>query len=227
VRLTSPWTAELTVPIDVDCFEDVGLTSYRELACHLRHQFRSDLHECPIIGIDGFSGSGKSDFAQALALELGATVVNSHDLVQGWDGLRASIDLLQENVLDPIARGETASWRRFDWQSMRPMEWHELDASHVVIVEGCGVGHRKLSSFLSYLIWVNASETQRLERIRNRFDWETYEPFVDQWARQERTVIDGDDVIARANLVVETGVVSDDVDPKAAFVQRIPESWRV
>jgi uridine kinase len=192
----------------------------------LRHQFRSDFHRCPIIGVDGFSGSGKSDFAHALALELGATVINTDDLVPGWDGLRASIDLLEEWVLVPISEGHPASWQRFDWELMRPAEWHDVVPSSVVIVEGCGVGHKKLSRFLSYLVWMNAPEVERRQRIRGRFDWEMYQPYVEVWADQERELRAGDDVAARADLVVETGTVLDDVEPKSAFVQRIPEDWR-
>jgi uridine kinase len=216
----------LIVQSEGDCLDDLGVTTFRELACHLRHQFRSDFHTCPIIGIDGFSGSGKSDFAASLALELGATVINTDDLVPGWDGLRASIDLLEEWVLLPISLGQKASWQRFDWQLMRPAEWHEVAPSSVVIVEGCGVGHKKLSDFLSYLVWMNAPVAQRRERVRGRFDWEMYQPYVDMWAEQERALRFEDDVAARADLVVESAVVRDDVDPKSAFVRRIPEDWR-
>jgi cytidylate kinase len=216
----------LTVQSEGGCLENVGVTTYRELACHLRHQFRSDFHRCPIIGVDGFSGSGKSDFAQALALELGATVINTDDLVPGWDGLRASIDLLEEWVLVPISEGHPASWQRFDWQLMRPAEWHDVVPSSVVIVEGCGVGHKKLSGFLSYLVWMNAPEVERRQRIRGRFDWDMYQPYVEVWADQERELRADDDVEARADLVVGTGDVRADVDPKSAFVQRIPEDWR-
>jgi para-aminobenzoate synthetase len=215
----------LTVQSEGDCLDDLGVTTFRELACHLRHQFRSDSHRCPIIGIDGFSGSGKSDFAHALALELGATVINTDDFVPGWEGLRASIDLLEEWILVPISQDQTASWQRFDWHLMRPAEWHDVVPSSVLIVEGCGVGHKKLSSFLSYLVWMNAPVTERLRRIHSRFDWEMYEPYVDMWAEQERQLRAGDDAEARADLVVESGVVRDDVDPKSAFVRHVPKDW--
>jgi uridine kinase len=208
---------------DVDCLENVGSMTYRELACHLRHQFRSDRHQCPIIGIDGFSGSGKSDFARSLADELDATVINTDDLVPGWNGLRTSLDLLEEWILAPISQGQAASWQRFDWLQMHAAEWNEVAPTPVLIVEGCGVGHLKLSGFLSYLVWMNAPETLRSERLRDRLDWEMYQPFVDVWAEQEKILRAGDDVAARADLVVETGVSRDGFDSAVAFHCRVSE----
>jgi len=48
---------------------------------------------------------------------------------------------------------------------------------------------------------------------------------VDMWAEQERQLRAGDDAEARADLVLESGVVRDDVDPKSAFVRHVPKDW--
>lgn len=212
----------MTAQSEADCLESVGVTTYRALACQLRHRFLSDPHQCPIIGVDGFSGSGKSHFAQILARHLGGAVINTDDLVPGWDGLRASIDLLEQWILSPISRGQPASWRRFDWELMRAAEWNEIAPTPVLVVDGCGVGHRKLSGYLSYLVWVNAPEPLRYDRLRGRSDWEMYEPFVKRWAEQEKLLRAGDDVASRANLVVEAGERHKGVDRRRAFIHRVP-----
>ncbi|MGD0055647.1 MAG: hypothetical protein ABSC34_09470 [Acidimicrobiales bacterium] len=214
----------MTAQSEVDCTETVGVTTYRALACQLRHRFLSDPHVCPIIGVDGLSGSGKSHFAQILARHLGGTVINTDDLVPGWDGLRASIDLLEQWILAPVSQGRAASWQRFDWELMRAAEWNEIAPTPVLIVDGCGVGHRQLSPFLSYLVWVNAPESLRDDRLRSRSDWEMYQPFVKSWAEQERILRAGDDVASRANLVVEAGERHKGVDRRRAFIHRVPTS---
>ena len=44
----------MNVQSEADCSEVDGFTTYRALACQLRHRFLSDPHVCPIIGVDGF-----------------------------------------------------------------------------------------------------------------------------------------------------------------------------
>lgn len=213
----------MTTQSEVDCPHTLEVTTYRALACQLHHRFRSDRHPCPIIGVDGFSGSGKSVFAQSLAREIDCTVINTDDLVPGWDGLQASIQLLEEWILSPISEGHAASWQRFDWQHMRAAEWNEIAPTSVLIVEGCGVGDRALSGFLSYLVWIEAPEKLRSDRLRSRSDWDMYEPFVESWSAQERLLRADDDVAKRADLIVETGVIPDGIDLTKEFVRWIAE----
>jgi hypothetical protein len=47
-----------------------------------------------------------------------------------------------------------------------------------------------------------------------------YLPFVEAWARQERALRIGDDVAARADLVVENGQGAERLDGRATFLQR-------
>jgi uridine kinase len=174
-----------------------------------------------MIAVDGFSGSGKSYFARRLALELGAGLVNTDDFVQGWNGLGASIDLLEEWILRPIRRGESAQWLRYDWDLMRTTEWVAVPPTSVLVVEGCGVGAQTLSGYYSYLVWVEADESLRRERLPERVDWEMYRPFVEIWAEQERALRVGDDVAGRADLIVESGEPVERLDTTTSFFQRV------
>jgi hypothetical protein len=199
----------------------VVATSFRALACGLRHQFLADERAVSIIAVDGFSGSGKSYFARRLALELGATVVNTDDFVPGWDGLGESIDLLEEWILAPLSSGVSARWHRYDWDLMRTTEWVDVPLSSALVVEGCGVGAQRLSEYYSYLVWVEADESLRLDRLPLRFDWEMYQPFVDVWAEQERKLRDGDDVAGRADLVIENREGLERSHEETSFLQRV------
>lgn len=197
------------------------VATFRALACELRHRFLADDRPTSIIAVDGFSGSGKSYFAQRLAHELGAGVINTDDFVQGWHGLGASLDLLEEWVLGPLSRGEGARWLRYDWDLMRTTEWVEVPPPSVLVVEGCGVGAQRLSDYYSYLVWVEADESTRRGRLPQRFDWEMYRPFVEIWAEQERELRVGDDVADRAHLNIDNGDRVERFDARTSFLQRV------
>jgi cytidylate kinase len=199
----------------------VVATSFRALACELRHRFLAEETSTSIIAVDGFSGSGKSYFARRLALELGAAVINTDDFVPGWNGLGKSIELLEEWILEPLSRGESARWHRFDWDLMTTTEWVDVTPPSALVVEGCGVGAKRLSDYYSYLIWVEADESLRLDRLPSRFDWEMYEPFVDVWAEQERNLRLGDDVAGRADLVIENRDELERSTEETSFLQRV------
>jgi hypothetical protein len=70
------------------------------------------------------------------------------------------------------------------------------------------------------LVWVNADESLRLDRLPHRIDWEMYRPFVEVWAEQEREIRAGDDVAGRADLVVENGERPEQFDARTTFLHR-------
>lgn len=158
---------------------------------------------CLVVGIDGMSGSGKTEFAGRLAAELAAPVLSTDDLVFGWDGLAASVGLLTDWVLRPLAAGQPARLRRYDWVAGRPGEWTDLDPGRFLIVEGCCAGLPPAAPYLSYLVWIDVPEAERRRRLELRSDWPAYAPFADQWARQETALQARAPSAARADLVVD------------------------
>lgn len=156
-----------------------------------------------VVGIDGLSGSGKSGFARRLAAELDAPVLSADDLVPGWDGLAESVTLLTEWVLQPLAAGRPARWRKYDWTAGRAGEWACLEPGDFLIVEGCCVGLPSAASALSYLIWIDTPAAERRRRLERRPDWGIYQPFAERWARQEAALQAGADTPGRADLVVD------------------------
>ncbi len=156
-----------------------------------------------MVGVDGMSGAGKTTFAHRLAAELSVRCIGTDELVPGWDGLAASLDLLVDGVLAPLARGEPARWRRFDWIEHRPAEWVELPATPVVVVEGCCVGVPPVAAYLSLLIWIETPDAERRRRLEEREDWDAYAPFFDTWTSQESAIQAGARTQERADLVVD------------------------
>ena len=105
-----------------------------------------------IVAIDGPSGSGKT----TLAGRLPGPVMHMEDIYPGWDGLRDSIRRLVEWVLEPLATGGRAGWRRYDWEHGRYAEWHDLPAPRTLMIEGVGAGALAAAPYVSVLIWVDA-----------------------------------------------------------------------
>jgi hypothetical protein len=157
-----------------------------------------------VIAIDGCSGSGKTHLADRVALALGAECVHLDDFVPGWFGLAHSVELLVEWVLEPLATGRDAGWRRWDWERGEFGEWETLavQIDGTVVVEGCGAGSPRARPWLSTLIWLYATADERARRLRDRHDWTVYEPWFEVWADQENVLRTNDDPAAVADVKV-------------------------
>ncbi|KQX66878.1 hypothetical protein ASD06_04760 [Angustibacter sp. Root456] len=158
-----------------------------------------------LIAVDGPSGAGKTTFAARLSDALdGAPVVHMDDLYPGWDGLADAVPRAVEWIVEPLLRGATARYRRFDWDHHEYAEWHEVPAARVVVIEGVGSAARAMAPALTASVWVDAPEPVRMARGIAR-DGEAYRPHWERWARQERVHFAVDATRERADVVVRTG----------------------
>jgi cytidylate kinase len=156
-----------------------------------------------LVCVDGPSGSGKTTLAGRLAPLLGAAVLHMDDLYPGWDGLAASVGLLHEQVVVPLAAGRPARWRGWDWAAERPGEVHELGVPGALVVEGAGCGSRVVAAHASLLVWVEAPSDVRRARGLAR-DGEAYRPHWERWAAQERALFAEERTRERADVVIAT-----------------------
>jgi len=157
-----------------------------------------------VVAIDGPSGAGKTGFAAALAERLpGAHVVHMDDVYPGWDGLEQAVADLHDQILAPIARGERAAYRRWDWAHDRYADWQDLPATSLLLVEGAGAGAGRNADFESVLIWLEADRDVRFRRGIER-DAQAYLPHWRRWAEQEEAVFLADATRSRADLIVDT-----------------------
>ena len=157
-----------------------------------------------VVAIDGPSGSGKTDFAAALAKRLpGAKILHMDDLYPGWDGLAQAVADLRDQVLAPLAGGEQAKYRRWDWQRSRYAEWHHLPATRLLLVEGVGSGAQPGWRLVSTLIWLEAGRAERFRRGIER-DCAAYLPHWERWAACEEALFEADATRSRADLIIDT-----------------------
>jgi uridine kinase len=150
----------------------------------------------PIVLIDGRSGSGKTELATELAPLLGAQLVRLDDLYPGWDGLEAASELVRSDIL------EANRWRRWDWRLSAPAEWHELDPTLPLIVEGSGALNAANRMRATVGVWVELDAATRKARALAR-DGATYEPHWDDWAEQEQRFFDRERPDLMADVIVD------------------------
>jgi cytidylate kinase len=159
--------------------------------------------ETVVIAIDGPSGSGKTTLAHALSTALGCPVAHMDLIFPGWDGLADAVPLLVEQVLAPVARGEQAAHRVWDWEHDRWGGTVTLPRHRYLLVEGCGSSVGPAGTYAAVRVWVEADRAERLARGVAR-DGTAYAPHWERWAAQEEALYAADGTREKADLVVRT-----------------------
>ena len=159
-----------------------------------------------VVAVDGPSAAGKSTFAATLSAAIGATLVHIDDLVPGWDGLAAVVPLVTTQVLEPLARGESAAYRRWSWVRDGWVGTATVPPTELLVLEGVGSSVRPAGGYASVCVWVEAQHDVRFERGIAR-DGEAYRPNWERWARQEDALFAADDTRSRADVLLETSLL--------------------
>ena len=154
--------------------------------------------------IDGQSGAGKTTLAALLrdGWRGPVDVVALDDVYPGWDGLAAGADAAREQILEPWAAGESARWNRWDWARSAPGDEMLTRADASLIIEGSGVLTEASAPLAAVRVWLDSPEATRRDRALAR-DGDTYRPYWDRWAAQERQHLERDHPRTLATLVVD------------------------
>ncbi len=143
-----------------------------------------------IIAIDGPGGAGKSSLAEQLSQKLGhAPVIHTDDFASWENPLNWWPRLLQQ-VLQPLSHNENARYQRYDWSAKRLAEWHEIQPSEYLILEGVSSSREAFRLYIAFSIWVQTPRKERLRRGLAR-DGEAALPLWEEWMASE------DEYIAR------------------------------
>ncbi|HYN30518.1 MAG TPA: hypothetical protein VES95_11740 [Dermatophilaceae bacterium] len=156
-----------------------------------------------VVAVDGPSGSGKTTLALAVARGLRCPVVHLDRIFPGWDGLAEAVGLVTTSVLEPLARGEQAAYRVWDWDHDRWDGTEVVPRSPVLVVEGCGSSVSPAGGYAAVRVWVEARPEERMRRGVAR-DGEVYRPHWERWAVQEEALFAADRTRERADLVLRT-----------------------
>jgi hypothetical protein len=156
-----------------------------------------------LIGIDGFSGAGKTALAEALGAHEDVAVVSIEEFYLGWDGLEAGPSRAWAGLVEPLRRRRTPRWRAWDWERDRegPEREHPVE-QRVVVLEGCGAGARVLRAYQALTVWVAAEAVERERRLRARDDWPLYERHRAAWRSREEALTAQEGLPEAADVVV-------------------------
>jgi uridine kinase len=142
-----------------------------------------------LVAIDGPGGSGKSALARSLRMTLdeadvSVSVVEVDDFylpsaARSREGpsekpIGGDFDWrrLRDQVLEPLRRGQSARYDRYDWAKDELSDMGEVLPGGVVLVEGIYSNRRELTGFYDLRIWVECPRELRLTRGLER-DGET------------------------------------------------------
>lgn len=132
--------------------------------------------------VDGRSGSGKTELARSLVdLWPEFQLLRLDDIYPGWGGLDAG-----SAAVPDILRSHR--WQSWDWRRDTAGQWHELDPSRPLVVEGVGAISRASRPLADAALWVDLDAAIRRQRALDR-DGDTFAPHWDDWARQEERFI--------------------------------------
>ncbi|HEX7739161.1 MAG TPA: 4-amino-4-deoxy-L-arabinose transferase [Marmoricola sp.] len=155
-----------------------------------------------LICIDGPAGSGKTTLATAVAAHTAGHVVHMDDLYPGWSGMDGA-DAEVASLLEPLARDEAGSYRRFDWEQDAYAERVWVPPTPYLILEGVNSGNRRWARWCTVLAWVEADEATRLARGIAR-DGEGVRGRWEQWMLEETDLYSREATRARADLTMHT-----------------------
>jgi uridine kinase len=157
-----------------------------------------------LVGIDGCGGAGKTTFAAQLSDALdGVPVIHtddfaSHDVPLEW-GPR-----MLHDVIEPLLRGEPASYRPYDWDNRRPADdIVTVEPDGVVIIEGVGATRKAWRDRLALRIWVDCPRDIRLARGLAR-DGEEFREFWMDWMAAEDAYLEAERPQLHADVVVSS-----------------------
>ena len=139
--------------------------------------------------IDGRSGSGKTQLAREFE---GAQVVHLDDIYPGWSGL---------NAASAAVPGILTShrWQQWDWSLGQPGEWHDLDPTLPIVIEGVGAISRASAPLADRAIWLELDAETRKQRALEREP--DFADHWDEWASQEEEFIARENPTALATEV--------------------------
>ncbi len=166
-----------------------------------------------LVGMDGMGGSGKSTLAAAVASAVHGqlTVVHGDDFYgpegrdwrswsprQGYEGYFDHLRL-EEQLLEPLKRGEPGRFQRYDWSTNTLAEWVEVQPSGLVLVEGVYLLRLRLRQFWDLSIFVDTPREIRMSRAHARGENDT--GWIEKWAAAEDYYLGVEDPARSADVI--------------------------
>lgn len=154
------------------------------------------------VGVDGFGGAGKSSLAAAIAAVVPrAMVVRIDDFwgptIPEWDWAR-----FHDQVVCPLLEGEAARYQVWDWDADVGVEWRDMPAGRIVVVEGVSSTRAEVAAPWDLTIWVDAPRELRVRRALDRDGEAMMHRWLDDWIPSEEAYAARERPQERVDLIV-------------------------
>lgn len=156
-----------------------------------------------LVGVDGCGGAGKTTFAQRLSAAANHCPVVHTDDFASYDEPLAWWPRMERDVVEPLLRGDAATFHPYDWVARRPAdETITVRPAPLVVIEGVGATRSAWRDALALRIWVDAPRDVRLRRGLERDGAHMLE-FWQWWMAQEDDYVATEQPLAHADVVVD------------------------
>jgi len=156
-----------------------------------------------LVGIDGCGGAGKTTFVTHLGNALGGVQIIHTDDFASHDEPTEWWPRMLHDVIDPLLRGESASYHPYDWVRRRFADTPiAVEPAAVILVEGVGATRRAWREQLAMRIWVDCPRALRLARGIER-DGEELREFWHHWMTAEDAYVADERPFAAADVIVD------------------------
>ncbi len=157
------------------------------------------------VGIDGLGAAGKTTLALEIAAALpGAVVVSVDDFarpgVATWDH-----GLLVRSLVTPLRAGRAGGYRRWDLVAESPLDWVEVPAGRIVLVEGVSATDVRAAVPWDLTLWLDAPEPLRRSRIAARDSHALLDRWTHDWWPEEQAYVAAQHPRSRVDAIITAG----------------------
>ncbi len=173
--------------------------------------------EKPLIAaIDGRCAAGKTTLAEQLKERTGCNVIHTDSFFLRFEqrteerlntaGGNIDFERLRAEVMEPLKRGGTFSYRAFDCKRMElAEEILHIKPNDVTIIEGSYSCHPALWEFYGLRVFLTVDPDEQLKRIERRNGTEALAMFRERWIPLEEKYFAVLKIAQRCDLVLDTG----------------------
>ena len=166
-----------------------------------------------IVAMDGRCASGKTTVATELARRLDAELIHMDDFFLRPEqrtperlaapGGNVNYERFLEEVLEPLRRGESASYRPYSCATQTLGEPVAVDAKSVILVEGSYACHPQLREYYDLRVFLTVDPDEQMRRLYAR-NGAYAEVFRERWIPLEEAYFRACRVMECCHAVMKT-----------------------